>query len=505
MKKIYLSFLFAFLSFVNFGQEKTVFDEEFASIHSSLVNWDPIRGDWLAESFKAMSFGEAIPDRTFPEDFTPYQVFSMVPEPIRNSITYQSTQHRSSDFQNQWNAIQQYISSVDCSSRRGRSYGDPHLVSFDGVRFSFQTVGEFVLAKSTARNIEVQVRQRQEGNDFSLNSGVAMNVNGDRLCIYADDYPDADYSTPVRLNGMSVHVIGGTYFLPHGGTIRKKGQLYTVYFPNGEVVTAKLRNLNRRGFMDVSVTILPCSARDFTGLLGNANGSMQDDFDVPGNTSRVVYASNSSEADYFRRERQAFLAKEYAEIHRVTMATTLFDYPPGMSTVSYTNRMYPIVYRDLNDVNTRQLDRARRLCRERGVNPLDMNGCIFDNTYMNIPPTNEPIVHDPTSGTVLTRLDVPKPNVNPRPPSRPKPTPKPVHEVKDPNSRNNGTNTMPTNPSNNNNSKPVYKPTTTPVYKPKPTPKPVYKPKPKPKPVYKPTPKPKPKPTPKPIPKGKGG
>ncbi len=503
MKNHYLIFISIFLYTFSFAQNRASFSEEFSPIRTELKNWDPIRGEWLAQSVEAMAFGEAIPDRTFPESFTPYQVLLLVPQDTRSNVVRLSQERRqNSSNQNQWNTVSNYMNSVNCSPSRGRSYGDPHLASFDGARFSFQTVGEFVMMKSVTRNIEVQVRQRAQGNDFSLNSGVAMNVNGDRLCIYADDYPDADYSTPVRLNGMSVYLTNATYFLPHGGTIRRRGQVYTVYFPNGEVVTAKIRNARSRGFMDVSVTILPCSANDFTGLLGNANGSSRDDFDVPGRTRPAVFASSND--DYFERERQAYLAKDFADIHRVTMATTLFDYPLGMSTGSDTNRMYPMVYRNLRDGNDRARERARRLCQQRRINPLDMNGCIFDNMYLGLPPSPRPVIHDPTDGTVFRPVVQQNPNVNPTPPRPPKPNPRPVQatEVKDPSRGGNRPQPIITNP-NGSTTKPVQKP----VYKPKPKPRPVYKPKPTPKPVYKPRPTPKPRPVakPKPVPGGKRG
>jgi hypothetical protein len=54
------------------------------------------------------------------------------------------------------------------------SYGDPHLITFDGYRYSFQTVGEFILAKSSDRVFEVQTRQSPVNRSLSLNSAVAM-------------------------------------------------------------------------------------------------------------------------------------------------------------------------------------------------------------------------------------------------------------------------------------------------------------------------------------------
>ena len=48
-------------------------------------------------------------------------------------------------------------------------------------------------AQSLNGQVQVQTRQRPEGEDFSLNTAVAMNVNGDRVCIYADDKPDNEF------------------------------------------------------------------------------------------------------------------------------------------------------------------------------------------------------------------------------------------------------------------------------------------------------------------------
>src|SRR5690606_36921943 len=95
-------------------------------------------------------------------------------------------------------------------------------------------------------------------DDFSLNTAVAMNVAGDRLAIYAEDYPDADYSTPVRLNGRSLQLNGSTYFLDHGGTIQKSGQSYFVHWPNGESAEIKMRRSGSMELMDISIYILPC-------------------------------------------------------------------------------------------------------------------------------------------------------------------------------------------------------------------------------------------------------
>lgn len=498
MKKQYTilaSFLLTLVS-ISYGQEREIFQKKYQPIRSELQNWDPIRGDWLASSIEAISFNEPIPDRPFPENFTPNQMMQMVPSGTRATINTHA-QSVNPDQRNaaQWNNVRRFSGRSNCTTqvRSGRSYGDPHLVSFDGERFSFQTVGEFVMVKSPSQNMEVQVRQRAERNDFSLNSAIAMNVGGDRLAIYAKDYPDADYSTPVRLNGLSVHLQGNTYFLPHGGTIRKSAKSYTIYFPSGEVVTVGMR----RDFMNVSVQVSSCNIPDYSGLLGNANGVRSDDFNIRGFSTPSIAGLGRADTDYFKKERQAFLSKEFADFHRINQATSLFDYRIGTSTMYYTDRSYPRIYRDLNSLSQRQRDRARRTCESAGVRGADINGCIYDNAYLNIGPSNPPIVEDPTRGTVLRPVSPSDPiNVNPDRPTPPKPTPRPVAlEDKKPVTNSGTAQPRPTTTPSSST-----KPRT--ISKPRPTPRPTTKPRTisKPRPVVKPTPrsKPSPRPTPKP-------
>jgi hypothetical protein len=40
------------------------------------------------------------------------------------------------------------IDPIDCSNPNARSGGDPHMVSFDGVRWEAQTLGEYVYVQA---------------------------------------------------------------------------------------------------------------------------------------------------------------------------------------------------------------------------------------------------------------------------------------------------------------------------------------------------------------------
>lgn len=404
----------------SFGQNEETFSKNYNPIRTELEEWDPIRGPWLSSSLEAMSKQEAIPDRTFPEDITPAQMVAALPEKTRSNMERVVMQNTGGTVteQAQWSEIRRVVvrPGAGCGVRSARTYGDPHLVTFDGARYSFQTVGEFVLTKSTS-GIEVQARQKPQRDDFSLNTAVAMNVGGNRVGIYASDYPDGDRSTPVRVDGVAVNVSPNkAYFLNNGGTIRVSGGTYTVSWPTGENVTAQMRNSGGMPFMNVNVQITDCSEGLFTGLLGNANGIEGDDFRGLNDQPDLRMSAGTDPFGGMSREieqrRLAFLANSLADEYRVTQITTLFDYAPGTSTMTFTDRSFPRIHRTMNEIPNDQRAAARRRCEQQGISSRDMNGCIFDNSHLNLDPEPTPTVVDPSQGIVFNPIREPKPNVN---------------------------------------------------------------------------------------------
>jgi len=422
MRKIYLLIVSCFTILgTSFAQEENdQFSKNYDQVRMELEEWDPIRGPWLSSSLEAMSKQEPIPDRTFPEDITPAQMVAALPEKTRSSVERIAMANTggSASEQAQWNEIRRVVvrPGAGCGTRSARTYGDPHMVTFDGARYSFQTVGEFVLTKSTS-GLEVQARQKPQSDDFSLNTAVAMNVGGDRVGIYASDYPDGDRSTPVRVHGRPVQVSANkAYFLPNGGTIRVKGKTYTVAWPTGETVTAQIRRSGGMSFMNINVQITDCSEGIFDGLLGNANGFEGDDFRGLNDQPDLRIASGNDPFWGTSREmeqrRLSFLANTLADQYRVTQLSTLFDYAPGRNTASFTDRSFPRVHRTLNEIPRDRRMAAQRRCEQQGISGRDLNGCIFDNSHLNIEPIPEPVVENPVEDLVFEPVREEKPNVN---------------------------------------------------------------------------------------------
>lgn len=400
--RYFLLGILAISTFSIFAQRGTTFDQQYEPIRNELRNWDPVKGEWLSNSIISVTNQEAVPLRDFQENLTPSQMISTIPASTLDRITSIARSNTSdTEFGGQWSQVVSILDRPNCTVSQGRSYGDPHLESLDGARYSFQTVGEFVLAKSNNGAVEVQTRQKAQSDDFSLNTAVAMNVNGDRVSIYAEDYPDANQSTPVRVNGKAVIVDEYPYALSNGGILRKSRGMYVVDWPTGESAIVELRNGSRMSFMNVSVNVYPCTNGGYSGLMGNGNGFVNDDY----NTSRGVAPVRMTgsgpleeNADYIERQRLAYLVKEFAEEHRISQASSLFDYPIGASTITFTDRTFPRVHRTVNDLTMDQRNTARKHCESNGISGEDMNACIYDNAYLGIQPTKRHVVDDPTDG-----------------------------------------------------------------------------------------------------------
>lgn len=392
------------------------------SIRQHLVAWDTIRGSWLFDAIHAIHTNQAVPDRTFPEDLTPAELFSLAPIEDRESLQNTLENINPSDaFTELMSAL---YNSAACATAQGRSFGDPHLVTYDNTGYSFQTVGEFVLTKVGA-HFEVQARQKPQSDDFSLNTAVAIKLYDDRIAYYAADIPDGSNS-PLWLNGQPIRMEGRAYYLPCGGTIRLIGRNYVVSGPLGEKVIIDNRGGGGRGFINLTVNIPSCNLSAPTGLLGNANRNRTDEFQVNQfgqnnnltgfvgmNTPEFASLSQDIEQRY-----QNEIIKDFAEIHRVSDEHSLFDYRPGLSTSFYTDRSFPRVIRTFNAIPNNNRDVARNRCQQMGVSEAEMNGCIFDSHYLNLTPNPIPTPPPATEGVILDKLRRPIVNSNTIAPSK---------------------------------------------------------------------------------------
>ena len=211
----------------------------------------------------------------------------------------------------------------------GANYGDPHIVTLDGLAYDFQAVGEFTLIEAASGDpLQVQVRfEPVDGSQVaSQTTAVATTLGTARVVI------DANSSSLVSVDGATFDLdsaVGGASV--GDGEIYFDGEAITLVYANGEQLRVDIYD----GFLSTSVSV--AAGRDVRGLLGNADGDTGNDLALRDGT---VLAQPVSFADLYGA---------FADDWRITDATSLFDYAAGQGTADYTDTSFPAASISLDD------------------------------------------------------------------------------------------------------------------------------------------------------------
>jgi hypothetical protein len=224
----------------------------------------------------------------------------------------------------------------------GDSIGDPHLRTFDGVRFDFQKIGEYTLVRSTKDDFVVQVRQVPVPGSraVAVNQSMATKIGGKRVTVSLENS-----AAVLRIDGTVV--TGDPPAMPGISLTRVLtgyGVNYVFEWPDGTVVRAE-----QIGKYTINVRVKPSASRHGTleGLLGDDDGSVANDTDAP-----------------------APLVEKFL----VPSSASLFDYQPGQTSQTFIDASFPD---PTSTVPNR--DAAERACREQGVtDPQLLHDCVID-------------------------------------------------------------------------------------------------------------------------------
>ncbi|WP_204139289.1 VWD domain-containing protein [Halomicronema sp. CCY15110] len=276
---------------------------------------------------------------------------------------------------------------------QGRSYGDPHINTYDGLHYSFQLVGEFILTQAEDAGFEVQARQKAVAgrSGVSLNSAVAMRVCGHRVAIYAQDIPNGG-STPVWIDGIPSPFEVDALPLPGGGEIQRNGgDNYAIIWPSGDQVIIRSIRAGGDTFLNIMPTLRRAQPADWEGLLGNFNGSTDDDLMGRGGSIVPAQSTYSLATNVIDRALPAvipvrtiedsyfdMLYRQFGDSWRIQPSESLFDYPLGQSTADFTDTAFPRQLVTLNGVAPARIDAALTTCQDAGVDEALLDGCVFD-------------------------------------------------------------------------------------------------------------------------------
>ena len=164
--------------------------------------------------------------------------------------------------------------SVTVNSVGGGS-GDVHMITFDGLHYDFQAVGDFVAAQSTdaGNTWEVQIRTASLPGAVSITTALGALVGDDRVnfaigresLVYVDGAPD----TTLRP--------GVAQTLGDGTLTQISNDTYRLDLHGGELITVTDRGI----YLDWTVTLGPHDRPgSVRGLLGSNTGQTNDDFQL---------------------------------------------------------------------------------------------------------------------------------------------------------------------------------------------------------------------------------
>ena len=237
--------------------------------------------------------------------------------------------------------------------------GDPHLMTWDGLAYDFQAVGEFVLAETTASSeMALQARTAPVGDLASKLTAVAALIDGHRVTI------DALTDEPLRIDGDVVALTAESAPILLGdASIVFNGSAYLIEKPGNVLLAVDV--LDDR--LDLSAELAPALAGRVRGLLGNFDADPGDDLALLDGTVLPLPVPFGD------------LYGAFADAWRVTPASSLFDYAPGYSTDTYTDRNFPRAAVSLDMLPAALVTEATRIVDEAGItDPVHRAAAILD-------------------------------------------------------------------------------------------------------------------------------
>ena len=282
--------------------------------------------------------------------------------------------------------------------------GDPHFTTLDGIDYTFNGYGEYVLLRTynlpSSTSLEIQIRTKSVQSDSEDNQATAIVgfviKNGNYSKIQFELFDELNL-LEIRLNN---HPLENDVFLNPSTADDDNSEIYqtlmamsrTIQFDNNQMsITQTNRTIfkivysnnvqliitirEQYDFLNL-VTILPKSyERHCQGLLGNMDGDKTNDFIFQNGQINLSTIEQQSEERLFI----------FGESWRVTLETTLFEYTVGENYHTQQNLHYrPIFQEELLQryENTPRLTMANENCRKIQTEKGKQQ-CVYDILITN--------------------------------------------------------------------------------------------------------------------------
>lgn len=251
---------------------------------------------------------------------------------------------------------------------------DPHIETFDGLRYDLQGAGEFVAVEAfEGAPFVVQVRmepyRERACGGVSTNTAMATQVGDHRVSLYV-----VQGDLRVVIDDEEVMLAAGENRKVGDGRVdRTADDEVTIAWPDGSQATM-------RG-IDVFFELDPALTARVRGLIGTANEDETDEIVLRDGTT-IPYPVSFED-----------IHDRLADSWRISGSESLFTYADGDDTSTFTDRSFPPTYHDVTTLDPEDVADATAACAAAGVTDrVLMEDCILDvvctgadaNVYANL-------------------------------------------------------------------------------------------------------------------------
>ncbi|NBC32834.1 MAG: hypothetical protein GVY13_09195 [Alphaproteobacteria bacterium] len=264
----------------------------------------------------------------------------------------------------------------------GDSWGDPHLVTFDGLAYDFQAAGEFTLVSSDDGSLSVQVRQEPiGGRPVAVNTAVATEIGGTRVGLYAGQ------DNPLEIDNQTVALdVTETMAVGNGAVSRNEGR-FTIALPGED---GQLNDGDPQlivdvfgNHLDVEVRVPDSLSDELSGLLGDFDGDPNNDPQFPDGDPLCDPRFCDPPNPTFPT---GILYEEFADSHRVGDQASLFNYEQGESNQGFQMPDFPGEAFTADDLDPDVRDQAEMAAENAGLEP---GTTAFDNAVLDFGVTQD--------------------------------------------------------------------------------------------------------------------
>ncbi|MDY7016181.1 MAG: VWD domain-containing protein, partial [Cyanobacteriota bacterium] len=233
----------------------------------------------------------------------------------------------------------------------GHCWGDVHHVTFDGKPYDLQSVGEFILVKSTVDDWQIQTRQEawRDSTRVSINTAFATEMEGFNIVFDVDFVPNQR----LRIDGINYTLTSGQSLDLGNSQIQRQGSEYTLIYAglDGIIGTSdddRVLARDRGNRIDIYVDPADYRATFLQGLLGNADGDISNDLALRDGT--VLFDPNFQQ-----------IHGEYADSWRISQSESLFGTP------TFADLNFPVSPISLQDFDEATRNAALQAARAAGI------------------------------------------------------------------------------------------------------------------------------------------